>query len=851
MASASSDSPGRNQRRPPSTPSTAQVRRRLLHSPEGHAADLIRHVAPLDLARAGDAEALQAALASLAPRATKDFFAEKPLHVAAEEGHEEIVKMLILGGADVNGKNEKGSTPLHSQPRRSRGGGRGAHRQGRRCERKKNGGTPLHSAAFNGHRAMVEMLIGKGAEPNAKADKGKPNPGMIKPLDSQGYQESAVTPLHLAAFNGHTAMVEMLIGKGAEPNAKTDGGWTPLHLAAHQGHEAAAEELIVKGADVNAKDEDGHKWMVMLQGKGAKPNAKADVGKPNSGMVKTRLAKVSGIDGSNDLPSPYFLSHIPLPAPFPLSLSFHPPPFSFSHAPLPSPFPLFLNCLWPQAPYCPGRDNVSFVIESAKVGRKPSNELKNILRNTALHIAASQGHLHVLFTLVKLGAATNVRNGRGETPKELLKGTSTTANYDMEIFNGISLIEIMEKYLAAEKGKASLRREYMSFQNEHKKELKSIKEDQRKRDADSQTMKKEIGALKDKIKAIEEEHKAELRNVAENQQEKEAEILRMQNEIVGLKETVASRDEKIKSLERDEHETRIKLVTDQLPCMRGSANGRCGSVGRERRSDAPGTPVRGRGCQMVPAQDTDRGPFQERRQEERRGRETQAAGENKEQDTVVSALQDTIKLLQEQSTKELLSLRNAQHLKEAEAASQLREAQEALKSRDKRVKTLKSQEKKKWQLNLGLDSDIKRVSSSRADGCFSAPGRACAWATRRSRKQGAVLTGSEEEEVSASSRHQRSSQAESRGRNRASGPEEGRKSKDPQATKRTKTPQADTLRESPQAVTSQAEAGRRGKRRPIERPEAPQAQSEDETPEGGSECESCASSQAESDDASP
>jgi len=56
------------------------------------------------------------------------------------------------------------------------------------------------------------------------------------------------------------------------------------------------------------------------------------------------------------------------------------------------------------------------------------------------------------------------------------------------------------------------------------------------------------GRLKRSI-SFQEEHKAELRNVAENQQEKEAEILRMQNEIVGLKETVASRDEKIKSLE--------------------------------------------------------------------------------------------------------------------------------------------------------------------------------------------------------------------------------------------------------------------------------------------------------------
>ncbi|ROT81850.1 ankyrin repeat protein [Penaeus vannamei] len=158
----------------------------------------------LDLARAGDAEALQAALASLAPRATKDFFAEKPLHVAAEEGHEEIVKMLILGGVDVNGKNEKGS-------------------------------TPLHFAAQEGHEAAAEELIVKGADVNAK--------------DEDGY-----TPLHLAAFNGHRAMVEMLIGKGAEPNAKGNGGSTPLHFAAQEGHEAAAEELIVKGADVNAKD---------------------------------------------------------------------------------------------------------------------------------------------------------------------------------------------------------------------------------------------------------------------------------------------------------------------------------------------------------------------------------------------------------------------------------------------------------------------------------------------------------------------------------------------------------------------------------------------------------------------
>ncbi|ROT83301.1 ankyrin [Penaeus vannamei] len=190
----------------------------------------------LDLARAGDAEALQAALASLAPRATKDFFAEKPLHVAAEEGHEEVAKTLILGGIDVNGKDEKGATPLHVAASKGHTSvvtalvTRGATVNGKT----NRGSTPLHFAAQEGHEAAAEELIVKGADVNAK--------------DKNGY-----TPLHLAAFNGHTAMVEMLIGKGAEPNAKGNGGSTPLHFAAQKGHEAAAEELIVKGADVNAK----------------------------------------------------------------------------------------------------------------------------------------------------------------------------------------------------------------------------------------------------------------------------------------------------------------------------------------------------------------------------------------------------------------------------------------------------------------------------------------------------------------------------------------------------------------------------------------------------------------------
>jgi len=48
-------------------------------------------------------------------------------------------------------------------------------------------------------------------------------------------------------------IVELLITKGADVNAKAYGG-TPLHLAAIRGHKEIAELLIDNGADLNAQD---------------------------------------------------------------------------------------------------------------------------------------------------------------------------------------------------------------------------------------------------------------------------------------------------------------------------------------------------------------------------------------------------------------------------------------------------------------------------------------------------------------------------------------------------------------------------------------------------------------------
>ena len=128
-----------------------------------------------------------------------------PLHDAAKKGHTEEAMTLIKKGADVNARTEKGN-------------------------------SPLHFAADAGHTETAMALIEKGADVNAG-------------------NENGWTPLHFAAKKGHTETAMALIEKGADVNAGDEfGSNTPLHFAAYEGHTETAMALIEKGADVNARD---------------------------------------------------------------------------------------------------------------------------------------------------------------------------------------------------------------------------------------------------------------------------------------------------------------------------------------------------------------------------------------------------------------------------------------------------------------------------------------------------------------------------------------------------------------------------------------------------------------------
>ncbi len=129
--------------------------------------------------------------------------------------------------------------------------------------RSEKGMTPLHLAAREGHKDTVEFLITRGADINVHGGGAKPvwfamksgHRDVVELLIQKG---AKVLPMKLAACFGDTERVSKLIREGADVNAKGAGkGRTALHWAVAHGHKDTAELLIKNGANVSGRADTG------------------------------------------------------------------------------------------------------------------------------------------------------------------------------------------------------------------------------------------------------------------------------------------------------------------------------------------------------------------------------------------------------------------------------------------------------------------------------------------------------------------------------------------------------------------------------------------------------------------
>ena len=101
--------------------------------------------------------------------------------------------------------------------------------------------TPLIIAAHNGHLNSVKILLGYGADIE---DRGT--------LKIKNEVLEGCTPLWAAAASGRLDVVKLLIEQNAEVDGRVSTGGTPLKAAAYDGYLDIVRCLVESGADVNA-----------------------------------------------------------------------------------------------------------------------------------------------------------------------------------------------------------------------------------------------------------------------------------------------------------------------------------------------------------------------------------------------------------------------------------------------------------------------------------------------------------------------------------------------------------------------------------------------------------------------
>jgi ankyrin repeat protein len=231
--------------------------------PDGHLLEAIHQ---------GDVHFVEAALKAGADPNTRDDLGSTALMHAGAYCSVECMKVLIAAGANVNAASNAGFTALMwsvSDPAKVKLL-LAAHADVK--ARSKDGNTAVLLARQNAWADSVPLLLAAGA---ADEDGMQPGAGAIlkmsrdhllqvrstgvEPMHFARQTESMFIPVHM--FGGPVEPVKALLDAGVDANAPTrlrTMSLPPLALAAHYGNTGQVELLLARGANPNAR---GYAWL--------------------------------------------------------------------------------------------------------------------------------------------------------------------------------------------------------------------------------------------------------------------------------------------------------------------------------------------------------------------------------------------------------------------------------------------------------------------------------------------------------------------------------------------------------------------------------------------------------------
>jgi ankyrin repeat protein len=199
----------------------------------------------------GDLNEIKSLFAKRASVNAADYDKRSALHLAAAEGHEEVVKFLVEMKAEVNAKDRWGGDPLKDAIRGGHSacqlilrdaGGRGEYDD---HSDHKDHGDRMCNAASKGDYTLIVNLVARNASVNAADYDGR-------------------SALHLASAEGHDKIVQFLVDKKADVKVKDRWGGDPLKDAVRSGHRKVQAILLAAGAGKDASDIDRAKEQLEL-----------------------------------------------------------------------------------------------------------------------------------------------------------------------------------------------------------------------------------------------------------------------------------------------------------------------------------------------------------------------------------------------------------------------------------------------------------------------------------------------------------------------------------------------------------------------------------------------------------